>query len=106
MQQPWQRLTPDCAPPGCDPRYGLFATTEGSGLAYPSAVAGRMPGGLGMLEFVGAMVSKALFEGILLNLALAPFFVTKLQVGTGRTLLFVSAGAWGAAKEGRGGAAG
>ncbi len=36
----------------------------------------------------GLMVGKALYEGILLNVAFAPFFVTRLQVSAWRVLLY------------------
>lgn len=41
--------------------------------------------GAALLEFLGTMVGKALYEGILINAAFAPFFVARLQ---GRTPLF------------------
>ncbi|KAI8470743.1 MAG: hypothetical protein J3K34DRAFT_419724 [Monoraphidium minutum] len=63
------------------PGYGLFEVAEGSGLVYPSPTAEAVPAGLGLLEFTGLLVGKALYEGILLDLALAPPLVLLLQGG-------------------------
>lgn len=38
---------------GTQPEYGLFAATEGTGLIYPHPAAEAIPGGLGLLEFMG-----------------------------------------------------
>ncbi|KIY95376.1 hypothetical protein MNEG_12586, partial [Monoraphidium neglectum] len=61
------------------PGYGLFEVAQGSGLAYPSPTAEAIPHGLALLEFTGLLVGKALYEGILLDLALAPPLVLALQ---------------------------
>lgn len=58
---------------------GLMAQTEG-GLAYPHAVAATLPGALPQLRLLGLLLGKALFEGILLDVPLAHFFITHLQV--------------------------
>ena len=63
---------------GFDANYGLFTSTS-DGLAYPQPAATKIPNGLGLLEFLGLVVGKALYEGILLDLPLAPFFVARLQ---------------------------
>ena len=63
---------------GFDANYGLFTSTP-DGFAYPQPAATKLPNGLGLLEFLGLVVGKALYEGILLDLPLAPFFVARLQ---------------------------
>lgn len=63
-----------------DPGAGLMASTPG-GLAYPSPLAPRLPGALGALRLLGAALGRALWEGLLVELPLAPFFVAQLQVG-------------------------
>ncbi|GBF97295.1 hypothetical protein Rsub_09986 [Raphidocelis subcapitata] len=66
------------------PGYGLFAASD-SGLAYPSPTAAAIPGGFALLEFVGLLVGKALYDGLLLpDLALAPHAVVALQGGAPR----------------------
>jgi len=58
--------------------WGLFKRTEG-GLYYPnpdSDVLGEQMSHL--MEFVGRMVGKAVYEGILVDVPLAQFFVSKL----------------------------
>ena len=39
----------------------------------------QLAGGLSVLEFLGLILGKALYEGMLMDLPLAPFFITKLQ---------------------------
>jgi hypothetical protein len=39
---------------GTQPEYGLFATTEDTGLLYPNPTAEAIPQGLALLEFLGA----------------------------------------------------
>ena len=63
---------------GFNADYGLFTATT-HGLAYPQPAATTIPNGLGLLEFLGLVVGKALYEGILLDVPLAPFFVARLQ---------------------------
>ena len=63
---------------GFNTDYGLFTATA-DGLAYPQPAATTIPNGLGLLEFLGLVVGKALYEGILLDVPLAPFFVARLQ---------------------------
>lgn len=67
---------------GFDPKYGLFATVEGpsGGTLYPSALAHAVDGGLAAVHHMGVVLGKALYEGILVDMALAPFFITRLQV--------------------------
>ncbi|GAX84732.1 hypothetical protein CEUSTIGMA_g12154.t1 [Chlamydomonas eustigma] len=65
--------------------FGLFSTTHPDGLIYPRPSADKVEQGAELLEFLGLMVGKALYEGILINVAFAPFFVARLQ---GRTPMF------------------
>ena len=59
---------------------GLMVQAEG-GLAYPHPAAATLPGALPQLRLLGLLLGKALFEGILLDVPLAYFFITHLQVG-------------------------
>lgn len=63
---------------GFDANYGLFTSTS-EGLAYPQPAATKIPNGLGLLEFLGLVVGKALYDGILLDIPLASFFIARLQ---------------------------
>ena len=64
---------------GFDPEAGLFYQTTDRRL-YPNPHAVRVvPEALRLLEFLGRMVGKALWEGILLELPLAPFFLKKVR---------------------------
>ncbi|KAL4428287.1 hypothetical protein ABPG75_002376 [Micractinium tetrahymenae] len=69
---------------GFDPNRGLFSATP-DGYAYPNPLAERLDGGLAALEALGLVLGRALYEGLLLDLPLAPFFVSRLQ---GRWPLF------------------
>ncbi|MEW5298302.1 MAG: hypothetical protein WDW36_001442 [Sanguina aurantia] len=69
---------------GFNADYGLMASTA-DGLAYPRPSADKVELGVQLLEFLGTMVGKALYEGILINAPFAPFFVARLQ---GRTPMF------------------
>jgi hypothetical protein len=64
---------------GFNADYGLFTATEQSGLAFPQPAAEHLDSTLGALRFLGLMFGKALYEGILLDVPLAPFFVSRLQ---------------------------
>lgn len=71
---------------GFNADYGLFTATEQGGLAFPAPAAGQLGSSApALLRFLGATFGKALYEGILLDTPLAPFFVAKLQ---GRYPLF------------------
>ena len=63
---------------GFDADFGLIQFTA-DGRAFPSPLAHRVPGGLGMLEFLGLAVAKALYEGLLLDIELASLFIMALQ---------------------------
>ena len=45
----------------------------------PCLPAERLDGGLAALETLGLVLGRALYEGVLLDLPLAPFFVARLQ---------------------------
>lgn len=64
---------------GFDPDRGLFKATP-DGCAYPNPLAERLDGGLAALETMGLVLGRALYEGVLLDLPLAPFFVSRMQV--------------------------
>ena len=61
---------------GFNSDYGLMTSTS-EGLAYPQPAASKLSQGHDLLEFLGLMLAKALYEGILLDWPLAPFFVSK-----------------------------
>lgn len=69
---------------GCDVNRGLFSATA-EGYAYPNPLTEQIEGGLAVLELLGAVLGKALYEGILVDLPLAPFLLSRLQ---GRWPLF------------------
>mmetsp|Transcript_14157 Transcript_14157/g.46080 ORF Transcript_14157/g.46080 Transcript_14157/m.46080 type:complete len:403 (-) Transcript_14157:24-1232(-) len=67
---------------GFDPSFGLFATGTEGGL-YPDPAARMSHAAVGAsarswYEFLGAVLAKALWEGILVELPLAPFFLSLL----------------------------
>ena len=73
---------------GFNADYGLFTATEQGCLAFPAPASAALGGAapdLALLRLLGACFGKALYEGILLDNPLAPFFVAKLQ---GRYPLF------------------
>ena len=55
-------------------------TASSGGMAYPHPAAAALAGALPQLRMLGALLGKALFEGILLDVPLAHFFVARLQV--------------------------
>lgn len=64
---------------GLDGRRGLFTRTA-AGDAFPAPAALRTADqGAAALAFLGAIVGKALLEGLLLDMQLAPLFVLSLQ---------------------------
>jgi ubiquitin-protein ligase E3 C len=61
-----------------DPRYALFLTTPDRHM-YPNPSSSILTSEhLRQLEFLGRILGKALYEGILVELPLAPFFLSKL----------------------------
>ncbi|XP_019456174.1 PREDICTED: E3 ubiquitin-protein ligase UPL7 [Lupinus angustifolius] len=61
------------------PEYGLFSQTSTSDrLLIPTISARYLDNGLQMIEFLGRVVGKALYEGILLDYSFSHVFVQKL----------------------------
>lgn len=61
------------------PEYGLFTQTSTSDrLLIPTASARYLDNGFQMIEFLGRVVGKALYEGILLDYSFSHVFVEKL----------------------------
>ena len=60
-----------------DPRRGLFCATH-AGLLHVTPAAAASQEGRVLLQFAGLVVGKALYDGILLDVSLAPFFVAGL----------------------------
>ncbi|OMO81957.1 Ubiquitin-protein ligase 7 [Corchorus capsularis] len=61
------------------PEYGLFSQTSTSDrLLIPNAAARHLENGIQMIEFLGRVVGKALYEGILLDYSFSHVFVQKL----------------------------
>ncbi|KAG6693556.1 hypothetical protein I3842_09G006200 [Carya illinoinensis] len=61
------------------PEYGLFSQTSTSDrLLIPNASARYIENGIQMIEFLGRVVGKALYEGILLDYSFSHVFVQKL----------------------------
>lgn len=60
-------------------RYGLFSQTSTSDrFLIPNPTARYLENGLQMIEFLGRVVGKALYEGILLDYSFSHVFVQKL----------------------------
>lgn len=60
-------------------RYGLFSQTSTSErLLVPNTTARFLDNGIHMVEFLGKIVGKALYEGILLDFYFSHVFVQKL----------------------------
>ncbi|KAH6558476.1 hypothetical protein KP509_1Z062300 [Ceratopteris richardii] len=69
----------DLAKAAFDPGYGLFIQKEtDEGLLFPHPAAGNLPHGLQMLEFLGRVVGKAIYEGILIDYSFSHVFIWKL----------------------------
>lgn len=61
------------------PEYGLFSQTSTSDrLLIPNASARYLENGIQLIEFLGRVVGKALYEGILLDYSFSHVFVQKL----------------------------
>eukprot|EP01018_Ginkgo_biloba_P039591 Gb_22218 [translate_table: standard] len=69
----------DLAKAAFDPRYGLFMqTSTDERLLFPHPPAKILGNGVQMIEFLGRIVGKALYEGILLDYCFSHVFVRKL----------------------------
>ena len=63
---------------GLDPALGLFSCTS-DGCLYPNPAAPlRVSDAYSLFEFLGAILAKTLYEGILVDLPFASFFVSRL----------------------------
>ncbi|XP_048241193.1 ubiquitin-protein ligase E3B-like [Haliotis rufescens] len=60
-----------------DPALNLFKVTSEQKL-YPSSTSYIQENHLALFEFVGKMLAKALYEGIVVDIPFAPFFLTQL----------------------------
>jgi HECT-domain (ubiquitin-transferase) len=62
-----------------DPGLGLFTTTAGEEeRLYPSPLSIMTDNHLELLEFVGRMIGKAVYEGIVVDVPFASFFLTQV----------------------------
>lgn len=61
-----------------EPRFGLFSQTTTDGNLVPNLSARLLDKGMEMIEFLGRVVGKALYEGILLDYSFSLVFVRKL----------------------------
>lgn len=61
-----------------NPDRALLAVAADGGL-YPAPLAASQPSGPQLLALAGLVLGKAMYEGVLLNAPLAPFFVARLQ---------------------------
>ncbi|KAH9605964.1 hypothetical protein KSS87_020716 [Heliosperma pusillum] len=69
----------DIAKAAFDPQYGLFCQTSTSErLLIPNTAARFIENGIQMIEFLGKIVGKALYEGILLDYSFSHVFIQKL----------------------------
>lgn len=69
----------DIAKAAFSPEYGLFSQTATSDrLLIPNTAARFQENGIQMIEFLGRVVGKALYEGILLDYSFSHVFVQKL----------------------------
>eukprot|EP00899_Mesostigma_viride_P024279 jgi/Mesvir1/5035/Mv02240-RA.1 len=78
----FKEFVTDLAKAVFDPQLGLFQATQGDGLLYPrgALLAGAALGmdAFPLAQFAGRVMGKALAEGVLLELGLAGFFVTRI----------------------------
>lgn len=58
---------------GTQPEYGLFTTTEDTGLLYPNPTAEAIPQGLALLEFLGEQEGAGGVCGLTLGRSTAAF---------------------------------
>lgn len=60
-----------------DPGLNLFCTTSEERL-YPSPLSHLSENHLQLFEFVGKMIGKAVYEGIVVDVPFAPFFLSQV----------------------------
>ncbi|EGD77196.1 ubiquitin-protein ligase E3B [Salpingoeca rosetta] len=71
---------------GFDPEFGLFtATPEGNNTLYPSPTSSVHENHLQLFEYLGRMVGKMIYDGMVVELPLAPFFCNSI-LGISNTL--------------------
>ena len=63
---------------GFDPQFGLMRVTP-QNQVFPAPSNPHGAAGIPLLELLGLVVGKAMYEGLLLDVALAPLFVMALQ---------------------------
>ena len=80
----FKELLADACGAGFDPARGIFAATA-ENLAFPAARAGDTAEGVAILELVGVLVGKGLYEGVLQETRFAPHFA-KYLLGAPRTM--------------------
>lgn len=80
----FKELLSEISSHGFNPERGVFTATAG-GLVHPSSGGGDSHEGIMLLELIGMMVGKGLYEGLLQEVQLAPFFA-KALLGIPRTL--------------------
>lgn len=80
----FKELLADACGAGFDPARGIFAATA-ENLAFPAARAGDTAEGVAILELVGVLVGKGLYEGVLQETRFAPHFA-KYLLGAPRTV--------------------
>jgi ubiquitin-protein ligase E3 B len=61
-----------------DPGLSLFCTTAEEQRLYPSPLSHMTDNHLELLEFVGRMIGKAVYEGIVVDVPFASFFLTQV----------------------------
>ncbi|CAO3577234.1 unnamed protein product [Absidia cylindrospora] len=62
-----------------EPKYGLFSCTSKTNLFYPATTSPLMGSNyIHLFEFVGKMIGKAIYEGILLDCQFAVFLLAKI----------------------------
>eukprot|EP00210_Caulerpa_lentillifera_P006840 g6539.t1 len=74
-------LIEECIKAGFDPETGLFQRNQ-DGFFYTTEITEKHLGARNFLYFLGEMLGKALYEGLLMDVSLAPFFLLRVQEQT------------------------
>lgn len=61
-----------------DENRGLFCGTTKEGYLHPNPLSDKIPGALASIELMGIILGKALYEGLLVDAPLAPFFASSV----------------------------